>query len=120
MHDTSSPRPVLAPLPMGEHEPCRTGRFESGAGVGCWVGVGVGVGVGCWVGVGVGLATTTLTPLLHTSFLPLFMHVNLYPPTVVVEINFVHVEPALTTAKAEIGAHKIKDRDTTTTERFTS
>ena len=44
-----------------------------------------------------------MTPLLHTSFLPLLMHVNLNPPTVVVDFNFVHVAPALTAAKANCG-----------------
>jgi len=29
--------------------------------------------------------------------------VNLYPPTVVVEFNFVHVKPALTAANANCG-----------------
>ena len=39
----------------------------------------------------------------NTSFLPLLMHVNLYPPTVVMEFNFVHVKPALTAANANCG-----------------
>ena len=69
-------------------------------------GVGVGVGVGIGVGIGVGVATTTLTPLLHTSFLPLFMHVYLYPLTEVVTFNFAHTEPAFTEAIAFVGINR--------------
>jgi hypothetical protein len=66
------------------------------------------------------IGTSAGTPLLQTSFLPLFTQVNLIPPTVVVEFNFVHVPPALTDAKADVGAHKTKARDIATTERFIS
>ncbi len=55
-----------------------------------------------------------MTPLLHTSFLPLLIHVNLNPPTVVVEFNFVHVEPALTAANANCGGvAKVKTKSAT-------
>ncbi len=52
-----------------------------GADVGVDVGVGVGIGegVGVGVGVGVGEGDETLTPLLHTSFLPDLIQVYLKP-----------------------------------------
>ena len=56
--------------------------FEgSNLGVGVGVGVEVGVGVGVEVGVGVGVevGVGTLTPLLHTSFLPDLTQVYLNP-----------------------------------------
>jgi hypothetical protein len=47
------------------------------------VGVGVGVGVTDCVGLGVGVTTGTgfaiATPLFHTNFLPLLMHVYFLP-----------------------------------------
>ena len=60
-------------------------NFGAGAGVGVDVGVGVGigdgvgVGVGAGVGAGVGDGVGTLTPLLHTSFLPDLIQVYLKP-----------------------------------------
>jgi len=50
-----------------------------GVGVGDGVGVGVGAGVGAGVGDGVGDGVETLTPLLHTSFLPDLIQVYLKP-----------------------------------------
>jgi hypothetical protein len=75
------------------------------------IGVSVGVGVGSTDGFGVGLAGT-LTPLLHTSFLPDLIHLYLRPFTVEVEFSFVHVAPAFVTAFAVLGrktkrAHEI-------------
>jgi hypothetical protein len=67
--------------------------------VGGAVGVGVGATVGDGVGVGVA-ATTTFTPLFHTSFLPLLTQVYLIPLTVEVEPAFVQGDPALTEAEA--------------------
>ncbi len=53
--------------------------FGLGVGVGVGVGDGVGVGVGAGVGAGVGDGVGTLTPLLHTSFLPDLIQVYLKP-----------------------------------------
>ena len=59
-------------------------NFGVGLGVGVGVGVGDGVGVivGIGVGVGVGVGFTTVTPLLHTNFFPLFTQANFFPPVV--------------------------------------
>ena len=56
-------------------------NFGVGLGVGVGVGVGDGLGDGVGVGDGVGDGVETLTPLLHTSFLPDLMQVYLSPPT---------------------------------------
>ena len=53
-----------------------------GVGVGTGVGVGIGVGVGVGEVVGVGIGFTTVTPLLHTNFFPLFTQVNFFPAVV--------------------------------------
>jgi len=41
-----------------------------------------------------------LTPLLHTSFLPLLLHVYVYPLTTVFTLIFVHAAPVLTAPAA--------------------
>jgi hypothetical protein len=71
-----------------------------GVGVGVGMGVGEGVGVGVGVGEGVGVGLTTATPLFHTSFLPLLIHVYFLPAYVEVIPAFLHVAPALTAATA--------------------
>ena len=45
------------------------------------------------VGVGAGVGLTTATPLLHTSFLPLFTHVYFLLPTVIDWPAFLHTDP---------------------------
>jgi hypothetical protein len=50
------------------------------------------------VGVAEGFCVATLTPLFHTSFLPLFIQVYLTPFTVEVVPAFVQAAPALATA----------------------
>ena len=60
-------------------------------GVGVAVGVADGVAVGVAEGVGVG--TTTVTPLFHTSFLPLFTQVYFLPPAVIVWPAFLQALP---------------------------
>ena len=93
----SIPAEVVAPFPSDVQIPCNCGWFASGAGVECGVadcelcGVGFGVATGVVVGVCVGLADGVgegvgedlavgvdfgiTTPLLHTSFFPVFTHV---------------------------------------------
>jgi hypothetical protein len=84
--------------------------------VGVGEGVGVGVGEGVGVGVGVGVGLTTATPLFHTSFLPLLIHVYFLPLTVEVIPAFLHVAPALTAATALSGkANKVIATRTPTT-----
>jgi hypothetical protein len=62
-------------------------------------GVGEGVAVGVGVGVGVGFAAaTTLTPLFHTNFLPLFTQVYLMPLTVDIAPAFEQTAPAFAAA----------------------
>jgi len=82
--------------------------------VGVGAAVGVGVGVGAAVGVGVGVGLTTATPLFHTSFLPLLMHVYFLPPDVAVEPIFEHLVPGVTAAN-EICVEKIEMKATATT-----
>ena len=87
-------------LPIVEQGSPATNGFGSGVCVGVTVGVGVGVaeGVGVAVGVGVaegvGVGTTTVTPLFHTSFLPLFTQVYFLPPAVIVWPAFLQALPA--------------------------
>ena len=73
-------------------------------GAGSDVGVGVGVGsTGFNTGLRSGFgAALTATPLFQTSFVPDLMHVNFLPADIDVEPAFVHFEPALTAAVAEI------------------
>jgi hypothetical protein len=47
-------------------------------------------------------AALTATPLFQTSFVPDLTHVNFLPADIDVEPAFVHFEPALTAAVAEI------------------
>ena len=84
---------------------CKSSNDVGAMGVGAMGDGAIGDGA-IGVGVGVGVATTTLTPLLHTSFLPLFMHVYLYPLTEVVAFNFAHTEPAFTEAIAFVGINR--------------
>lgn len=69
--------------------------LAEGNGVALTEGAGVGVGVADCLGV-----AATFTPLLQTNFFPDLMQVYLYPETVVVDFNLVHVAPALTAAVA--------------------
>ena len=77
-------------LPTVEHGSPATNGFGSGVllGVGVAVAVGVGLGVAVAVAVGVGEAEgfgeASVTPLSHTSFLPLFTQVYFFPPAVIV------------------------------------
>ena len=71
---------------------------EDGVGVGVEDGVTAGVPVGVVVGVTAGFGPATFTPLPQTNFLPLLTHLYLYPETIFVAFNFVHVAPALTAA----------------------
>jgi hypothetical protein len=74
--------------------------FGWGVCVGVTVGVGVGVAEGVSVGEAVGVAegdgvgTATVTPLFHTSFLPLFTQVYFFPPAVIVWPAFLQALPA--------------------------
>jgi hypothetical protein len=83
-------------LPIVEQGSPATNGFGSGVCVGVTVGVGVGVGVAECVGVaeGDGVGTTTVMPLFHTSFLPLFTHVYFLPPAVIVWPAFLQALPA--------------------------
>jgi hypothetical protein len=52
--------------------------------------------------------------LLHTNFLPDLIQVNLYPFTVDVEFNFVHVPPAFAVAAtARLVGNRVARRITT-------
>ena len=44
------------------------------------------------------------TPLSHTNFLPALIHVNFFPPAIVVLAIFLHGDPAVTAAVACRGA----------------
>jgi hypothetical protein len=48
------------------------------------------------VGVGVGSGLGIVTPLFHTSFLPLFMHVYFLPLAVAVDPAFLQMSPGFT------------------------
>jgi len=48
-------------------------------------------------------------PLLHTNLLPDLIQVNLNPLTVVLDLNFVHLAPALTAANAVLAGTKIPE-----------
>ena len=61
----------------------------------------VGAGVVSAVGLEFTFGAATFTPLLQTNFLPLLMHLYLYPETIVDAFNFVHVAPALTAANPD-------------------
>jgi len=69
-----------------------------GAGAGVGAGVCTGVGVGEAFGVGVG----TFTPLPQTNFFPDLMQVYLKPPEMLMELSFVHADPALIAALANM------------------
>jgi len=79
-----------------------------GVGVGATVGVGkdVGVGVASGVGVTTGTGFAIATPLFHTNFLPLLMHVYFLPLAVAVVPAIEQAVPALTTANALSGNRK--------------
>jgi hypothetical protein len=66
--------------------------------------VGVGIGsTGFATGFDVGFgAALTATPLFHTKRVPDLIQVNFLPADIDVEPAFVHFEPALTAAVAEI------------------
>ena len=70
------------------------------------VGVGVGVGTDVCTASGVAFGTGIATPLFHTSFLPLLVHVYFFPEYVEVAPSFVQVAPAFTTAIAFNGRLK--------------
>ena len=69
-----------------------------GVGVGVAVGIGVTVGVGVGVTVGVGVGFDIATPLFHTNFFPLLMHVYFLPLYVDVMPAFEHFVPGVTAA----------------------
>ena len=69
-----------------------------GVGVGVGIGVTVGVGVGVGVTVGVGVGFDIATPLFHTNFFPLFIHVYFLPLYVEVAPAFEHFVPGFTAA----------------------
>ena len=61
----------------------------------------MGAGVGVAVGVGVGVETgflATFTPLLHTSFLPVLVQVNLKPFSITLNPAILHGVPAFVEA----------------------
>ena len=83
-----------------------------GVGVGTGVGTGsvVGSGVGSGVGAGEGFEAGTKAPLFHTSFFPLFTHVNFLPAAVIVCPAFLHAEPGFgaVAAWAEVAMSRIE------------
>ena len=56
-------------------------------------GEGLGDAEGEVMGKGEGNNVETLTPLFHTSFFPLFTHVNFFPPVVCVAPALGHEAP---------------------------
>jgi hypothetical protein len=72
-----------------------------GVGVDDGVAVGEGLGVAVGFGVGVGFGFAIATPLLQTSFFPLFMQVYFLPWYVMVCAAFLQTDPAFTTAPLE-------------------
>ena len=96
----------------------------SGFGSGVFVGVGVGVAAGVGVDVaevvdvaeGVGVGTTTVTPLSHNSFLPLFTQVYFLPPAVIVWPTVLQALPAFG-AVAAWATEAIKNKESSTGNR---
>ena len=78
----------------------------SGDGVDVTSGIGDGVGVR----EGLGVAIEVFCPLLHTSFLPTFIHVYLYPLLIFVELIFVQEVPAFIAAVDGLTATAQKKR----------
>jgi hypothetical protein len=108
-------------LPIVEQGSPATNGFGSGVCVGVTVGVGVGVGVAEGVGVteGIGVGTTTVTPLLHTSFLPLFTQVYFLPPAVIVWPAFLQALPAFGAVAAWATEATRTNESSTETRRIT-
>ena len=85
------------------------------SGVGADVGLGIGDGVG--VREGLGIAIEVFSPLLHTNFLPVLIHVYLYPPLTFVELILVQDVPAFIAAIDGLTATPQKTRIAIAAER---